>query len=467
MITNTITAFAESAPRTVSASRRTAIARPRALALAVAILLQAVCAIADPVGCHATAVWDSIPAAGPSPRAEYGFAYDSADSVAVLFGGSSNLSFAAVNSETWTWNGAAWTLADTAGMPRRCDNAFAYDAAKDRIVSFGGYDGVYLGDTWVREGGAWRQLVIPGPVARADAFMAYDSARGVMVLFGGQVASGTIRRDTWEFSDSTWTQRASGGPPAARWIQRMAYDSARGVTVMFGGLSPTGLLADTWEWNGTTGTWTETVIPGPPARYGHAMAYDPVNGVVALFGGQSSSFFGQDPLGDTWIYDGISWTQLAISGPSPRTFVKMVYDASRARLVLFSGYDGTSMVSDTWELDLASATGVPGWADGRGAHDGASTDRAQWVLRGSAPNPFADSAEIRFVLDAPSRVEVDVYDASGAFVRRLVDAPHAAGSHAVTWDGRSAGGSAAASGRYLIRLRSGEHVESREIVLMR
>jgi hypothetical protein len=294
--------------------------------------------------------------------------------------------------------------------------------------------------------------------------MAYDSARGVMVLFGGQVASGVIRRDTWEFSDSTWTQRASGGPPAARWIQRMAYDSARGVTVMFGGLSSTGLLSDTWEWNGTTATWTEAVIAGPPARYGHAMAYDPVNGVVALFGGQSGSFFGQDPLGDTWIYDGVAWTELPITGPSPRTFVKMVYDASRARLVVFSGYDGTAMVSDTWELDLASVTGVPGSDDARGGHgDGA----AGWVLRSAAPNPFADSAEIRFVLDAPARVEVDVFDMSGALVRRVIDAPHSAGAHAVTWDGRVTGGSAAASGRYVIRLRSGERVESRTVVLMR
>lgn len=423
-----------------------------------------VCVFAAPAAGGAIADWDSIPAAGPSPRAEYGLAYDSADSLAVLFGGSSNLTFAAVNSETWTWNGVAWMLADTAGMTRRCDNAFAYDAARDRIVSFGGYDGTYLGDTWVREAGAWRQLVIPGPLARADAFMAYDSARGVMVLFGGQIATGAIRRDTWEFSDSTWTQRASGGPPAARWIQRMAYDAARGVTVMFGGASATGLLSDTWEWNGTT--WTEAVIAGPPARYGHAMAYDPVSGVVALFGGQSGFNFGEDPLGDTWTYDGIAWTQLAIGGPSPRTFVKMVYDASRARLVLFGGYDGTSMVADTWELDLASATGVPASDDARAADD-AGPGGARWVLRGAAPNPFADSAEIRFVLDAPSRVEVDVFDASGALVRRLVDATRSAGSHAVTWDGRSAGGTAAASGRYVIRLRSGEHVESRAIVLMR
>src|SRR5262245_16352594 len=97
---------------------------------------------------YADLQWVPRDVPGPSPRSEFGFAYDSGRQVAVLFGGSSDLTFAAVNSETWEWNGTEWTLRSTTGPSARCDNAFAYDSARQRVVSFGGFNGFYLSDTW-------------------------------------------------------------------------------------------------------------------------------------------------------------------------------------------------------------------------------------------------------------------------------------------------------------------------------
>jgi len=81
----------------------------------------------------------------------------------------------------------------------------------------------------------------------------------------------------------------------------MAYDSARGVTVLFGGNDGSypyyNYKGDTWEWDGTT--WTPRSLTGPSPRAGHAMAYDDARGVTMLFGG----FFDPAPysfLGDTW-----------------------------------------------------------------------------------------------------------------------------------------------------------------------
>ena len=39
----------------------------------------------------------------------------------------------------------------------------------------------------------------------------------------------------------------------------MAYDAARGVTVLFGGYDGANYLGDTWEWNGTSWTQVGTV----------------------------------------------------------------------------------------------------------------------------------------------------------------------------------------------------------------
>src|SRR5262245_56732341 len=68
----------------------------------------------------------------------------------------------------------------------------------------------------------------------------------------------------------------------------MAYDSARGVTVLFGGdLSYYNLTGETWEWDGDT--WTLRATSGPTARVAHAMAYDSARGVTVLFGGYSGA----------------------------------------------------------------------------------------------------------------------------------------------------------------------------------
>ena len=402
----------------------------------------------------AAAAWNDRGVAGPTPRGEFGFAFDSAQDIAVLLGGAASLNFAAVNGQTWTWNGTAWMLADSTGMTARCDNAMAYDSVRDRVVSFGGYNGTYLGDTWTRAGGSWTQLTGTMPSPRADSFMAFDSQRGVMVLFGGQVTNQNIRADTWEFGDSTWVQRATGGPPPARWIQRMAYDSVRGVTVMFGGAAPGTVLGDTWEWDGTT--WIQNAAPGPPARYGHAMAFDSANEVVVVFGGQNAVPFGQGVLGDTWIFDGTTWTQLAISGPSPRCFVKMVYDSARNRIVLFGGWNGTQMVDDTWELVIDEQTSV-----------GHPEDSARWVLAPNVPNPFRDSTEIHYSLSSAGLVKISVYDASGAFVRSLLQQAQAPGSHSITWNGLDDGGRRAASGTYFYRLEAGNRKASGRMVLLR
>jgi hypothetical protein len=76
----------------------------------------------------------------------------------------------------------------------------------------------------------------------------------------------------------------------------MIYDSARAVTVLFGGADNSAFLADTWEWNGTT--WTQRAVNGPSPRCCHAMAYDAARAVTVLFGGVTGMF--ATPNGETW-----------------------------------------------------------------------------------------------------------------------------------------------------------------------
>jgi hypothetical protein len=92
--------------------------------------------------------------------------------------------------------------------------------------------------------------------------------------------------------------------------------------------------------------------------------------------------------------------------------------------------------------------------------------RSRPQLLPAAPNPFNPRTELRFALPEPATVSLRVYDIKGGLVRTLVaGAHHAAGEHAVAWDGRDDTGRAAASGVYVVRLDAGGAHSAGRVVL--
>ncbi len=88
----------------------------------------------------------------------------------------------------------------------------------------------------------------------------------------------------------------------------------------------------------------------------------------------------------------------------------------------------------------------------------------------NVPNPFNPATELRFELDTPGSVELNIYDARGFLVRNLVAGHHAAGPHGVTWDGTDRAGRQVASGVYQVRLvtrvGAGTVIRTRSITLV-
>ena len=170
----------------------------------------------------------------------------------------------------------------------------------------------------------WVPTSIP---ARQSHAMAWDAARQRVVLFGG---SGGLARlsDTWEWDGATWTQRTPVASPPGRNWHAMAYDAARQRVVVFGGGNRMSLPSDdTWEWDGAT--WTQrTPAASPPARSGHALAYDSARQRVVLFGGEAS-FPMSDNLSDTWEWDGATWTERNHVASPRAQAVPLVYDGAR------------------------------------------------------------------------------------------------------------------------------------------
>jgi hypothetical protein len=83
------------------------------------------------------------------------------------------------------------------------------------------------------------------------------------------------------------------------------------------------------------------------------------------------------------------------------------------------------------------------------------------------PNPFNPSTTISFRLDRDSVVELDIVDAQGRVVARLHQGFLAAGRHDIEWDGRDVSGTVAASGAYIVVLRSPAARFSQKLLLVK
>ena len=298
---------------------------------------------------------------GPTARKNHSMAYDAARQRVVLFGGFDGL---ADLGDTWVWDGAFWTQVAETGPAARRAHAMAYDVGRQRVVLFGGLSGATsLDDTWVWDGAAWTQVAETGPPARADHAMAGDDARKLIVLFGG--ADANELGDTWEWDGAAWTQREERGP-AGRRGHVMAFDPVEARVVLFGGAAQAQVFDDTWEWNGTQ--WTEVAEFGAPGAFDAAMSYDGRG--TMLFGGVGSTAAGELGRDNTWEWEGRFWTELQRFGPPGRSGHAMVFDGARHRLVLHGGArqsgppNAAILLADTWECParepvLAALTVTP------------------------------------------------------------------------------------------------------------
>jgi len=92
------------------------------------------------------------------------------------------------------------------------------------------------------------------------------------------------------------------------------------------------------------------------------------------------------------------------------------------------------------------------WADG---------NPGQYELSQNYPNPFNPSTTIRYCLPGRSDVSLSVYNALGQLVATLVRGEQAAGYHEARFDA-----SGLSSGVYFYRLRAGEFIGTRKLVVL-
>ncbi len=83
------------------------------------------------------------------------------------------------------------------------------------------------------------------------------------------------------------------------------------------------------------------------------------------------------------------------------------------------------------------------------------------------PNPFNPQTTIAFSVRQRGRVQLVVYNVSGARVRTLANEDFAAGMHTAVWDGRNDAGQPVASGVYFYKLVARDFTQTRKMVLLK
>jgi hypothetical protein len=255
--------------------------------------------------------WTCIDSSGPASRYAASSVYNGRNQTVITYGGRVGHPEKIIG-DTWQWDGHRWIVLIENGEHARDHAAMVYDESNDLVILFGGgiyprQSGPWATDTWAFNGKAWTRVAKDGPVGRVTN-MVYDSKRKQVVLFGGVGAPPSPGapqpnyNDTWIWNGEKWKNVCNDGPsPRDRYA--MAFDDKRGIAWLHGGSSGQAVYDDLWKWDGEQ--WTKIIVTGlsPGKRCLHAMTYDKARDRLVLYGGND----GSNVVGDTWEWDGNSW----------------------------------------------------------------------------------------------------------------------------------------------------------------
>lgn len=246
-------------------------------------------------------VQDSLAGASPPGSYGMTSIYDVFRDQMVIFGGSTSDDYWGVHNDVWELNLAdpmSWTKLNPSGtlpVARRSGTA-VHDLIRDRMVIFGGWDSQtnntssFLGDTWALSFTPdlhWTQLAPSGslPVGRDAMGAVYDAARDRMVVFGGWAGDHMVG-DTWFLDwglsapDPTMSGSSQVTPEAASLTW-----AVQGMSGQRGSVFRRQATSE-WTWvasvenggNGTLSFQDQAVTPGE--RYGYLLGVPSRRGAV-------------------------------------------------------------------------------------------------------------------------------------------------------------------------------------------
>ncbi|RLC56818.1 MAG: hypothetical protein DRH89_04855 [Candidatus Cloacimonadota bacterium] len=89
------------------------------------------------------------------------------------------------------------------------------------------------------------------------------------------------------------------------------------------------------------------------------------------------------------------------------------------------------------------------------------------VLKGNYPNPFNPTTTISFSLPNEQEIELTIYNIKGQKVKQLINGQLTAGQHSMIWDGKDTNDKSVGSGIYFYKLKTGNDVLTRKMLMMK
>ena len=103
-----------------------------------------------------------------------------------------------------------------------------------------------------------------------------------------------------------------------------------------------------------------------------------------------------------------------------------------------------------------------------GIDDDVKVNPYEYALHDNFPNPFNPETQIRFTLGGQENVKLVIYDIMGRQVRTLVNGDSFnSGFHVLNWNGRDNLGEKVATGMYIYRIKAGDFIADKKMLLVK
>lgn len=194
-------------------------------------------------------------------------------------------------------------------------------------------------------------------------------------------------------------------------------------------------------------------------------------------------------VADTFVEGWVTWQNIALDVPAKTTLIfttymvgafEIKYTASLAAHAqqgypngVRYGKDGVSDADmENWTDWVQVSWDAAFWLQGTirtvtGVESSNEEIPTRYELRQNYPNPFNPSTVISFQLPVSSEVSLEIFNATGQFVKQVAGGKFASGRHQVVWDGRDERGNRVASGAYFYQIATGDFQSTRQMLLIK
>lgn len=91
----------------------------------------------------------------------------------------------------------------------------------------------------------------------------------------------------------------------------------------------------------------------------------------------------------------------------------------------------------------------------------------EFSLKQNFPNPFNNSTTIQFDVPKTDKVQINIYNISGEYIKSLVNGIISPGTYSLNWNGKDKNGLPLPSGIYFIQMKAPDYQNTRQILLLK